>query len=107
MRSSLAARRASAVPSWSGFWIPALRSRSGIAIPSLLKKPPHDLKDRGRIAAIAVDVTKLFRVERAKDDTLEALGGIDILVNNAGMAGSQREDVGITIEEWRRSSPSI
>ena len=53
----------------------------------LAEKTAADLKDRGRVAAITVDVTKLPDVERAKDDTLKALGRIDILVNNAGIAG--------------------
>src|SRR5882757_4580173 len=51
------------------------------------QKTVDELKSRGRVAAIAVDVTKLADVERARDDTLKALGRIDILVNNAGIAG--------------------
>ena len=37
--------------------------------------------------AVAVDVTNLAEVERARDATVKALGRIDILVNNAGIAG--------------------
>ncbi len=46
-----------------------------------------ELKSRGRVAAVAVDLTNLKEVERARDETLKAFGRIDILVNNAGIAG--------------------
>jgi 3-oxoacyl-[acyl-carrier protein] reductase len=46
-----------------------------------------ELKARNRVAAIAVDVTRLAEVERARDETTAAFGRIDILVNNAGIAG--------------------
>jgi 3-oxoacyl-[acyl-carrier protein] reductase len=42
---------------------------------------------RNRVAAVAVDVTKLAEVERAREETTAAFGRIDILVNNAGIAG--------------------
>jgi 2-dehydro-3-deoxy-L-rhamnonate dehydrogenase (NAD+) len=46
-----------------------------------------ELKARNRVAAVAVDVTKLAEVERARDETTAAFGRIDILINNAGIAG--------------------
>jgi 3-oxoacyl-[acyl-carrier protein] reductase len=46
-----------------------------------------ELKARNRVAAVAVDVTRLAEVERARDETTAAFGRIDILVNNAGIAG--------------------
>src|SRR5438552_11211184 len=51
------------------------------------EKTAQELSNRGKVAAIACDVTKLADVERAHDDTVKALGRIDILVNNAGIAG--------------------
>ena len=66
----------------------------------LAEKTAADLKDRGRVAAIAVDVTKLSDVERAKDDTLKALGRIDILVNNAGIAGPNMKTWEFKPEDW-------
>lgn len=66
----------------------------------LAEKTAADLKDRGRVAAITVDVTKLPDVERAKDDTLKALGRIDILVNNAGIAGPNMKTWDYKPEDW-------
>jgi 2-dehydro-3-deoxy-L-rhamnonate dehydrogenase (NAD+) len=54
---------------------------------ALAEKTAGELKARNRIAAVAVDVTKLAEVERAREDTKAAFGRIDILVNNAGIAG--------------------
>jgi 3alpha(or 20beta)-hydroxysteroid dehydrogenase len=49
------------------------------------QKTADELKTRGKVVAIAVDVTKLADVERARDDTVKAFGRLDILVNNAGI----------------------
>src|SRR6187397_3634398 len=49
----------------------------------LAKKTAADLKNRGRVAPIAVDVTNYSDVERARDETVKAMKRIDILVNNA------------------------
>jgi 2-dehydro-3-deoxy-L-rhamnonate dehydrogenase (NAD+) len=54
---------------------------------ALAEKTAGELKARNRIAAVAVDVTKLAEVERAREDTKAAFGRVDILVNNAGIAG--------------------
>jgi len=51
----------------------------------LAKKTAAELKNRGRVAPVAVDVTNYADVERARDETVKALGRIDILVNNAGI----------------------
>ncbi len=50
-------------------------------------KTAGELSHRGKVAAIACDVTQLTEVEHARDATLKAFGRIDILVNNAGIAG--------------------
>jgi len=68
----------------------------------LAEKTASELKSRGRVAAIAVDVTKLADVERARDDTLKALGSIDILVNNAGIAGPNVKTWEYKPEDWSR-----
>ena len=54
---------------------------------ALAEKAAGDLKARGKVAAVAVDLTDLGEVERARDATLKAFSRIDILVNNAGIAG--------------------
>ena len=54
---------------------------------ALAEKTAGELKARNRVAAMAVDVTKLAEVERAREETTAAFGRIDILVNNAGIAG--------------------
>src|SRR5512140_3527486 len=51
------------------------------------KKTAGDLQKRGRVVAIGVDVCNYADVERARDETIKALGRIDIFVNNAGIAG--------------------
>ena len=52
-----------------------------------------ELAPRGRVVAVAADVSRLEAVEAARDRTLAALGRIDILVNNAGIAGP-------TVKTW-------
>ena len=69
----------------------------------LAEKTASELKSRGRVAPVPVDVTKLADVERARDDTVKALGGIDILVNNAGIAGPTMKMWDVKPEEWTRT----
>ena len=52
--------------------------------------------------AFKVDVTDTAAVERARDETLKALGKIDILVNNAGIAGVNKTVWETDLEEWRK-----
>jgi len=52
--------------------------------------------------AIAVDVTDLGDIEKARDATLKAFGRIDILVNNAGIAGANATTWDTEVEEWRK-----
>jgi len=54
------------------------------------------------VSAFKVDVSDLAAVERARDETLKALGKIDILVNNAGIAGVNRTVWETDLEEWRK-----
>src|SRR5690606_23481398 len=83
-----------------------LVSRAAFAIwdsdKPLADKTAAGLKDKGRTAAFAVDVTKYPEVERARDETLKAFSRIDILVNNAGVAGKNTTTWEYPVEEWRR-----
>jgi 3-oxoacyl-[acyl-carrier protein] reductase len=67
---------------------------------ALAEKTAGELKGKGKVAAITVDVTKLADVERARDETLKALGRIDILVNNAGIAGPNVKTWEYRPEDW-------
>ena len=64
------------------------------------EKTARELNNRGKVIAVACDVTNLADVERARDDTVKALGRIDILVNNAGIAGKNATTWDYPAEEW-------
>jgi 2-dehydro-3-deoxy-L-rhamnonate dehydrogenase (NAD+) len=68
---------------------------------SLAQKTEAELKDQGKIAVVAVDVTDYAQVERARDETVKAFGRIDILVNNAGVAGPNVPTWDYPLEAWR------
>jgi NAD(P)-dependent dehydrogenase (short-subunit alcohol dehydrogenase family) len=84
-----------------------LESGASVAIwdrdKKLAEKTAEELKDRGRVAAIAVDVTSFADIERARDETVKALGGIDILVNNAGIAGPTMKMWEVKPEDWAQT----
>ena len=67
---------------------------------ALAEKTASELKSKGKVVAVTVDVTRLTDVERACDETLKALGGIDILVNNAGIAGPNVKTWEYRPEDW-------
>jgi 3-oxoacyl-[acyl-carrier protein] reductase len=67
---------------------------------ALAEKTAGELKARNRVAAVAVDVTKLAEVERAREDTTAVFGRIDILVNNAGIAGPNVKTWEYPPEAW-------
>jgi 2-dehydro-3-deoxy-L-rhamnonate dehydrogenase (NAD+) len=67
---------------------------------ALAEKTAGELKASNRIAAVAVDVTKLAEVERAREETTAAFGRIDILVNNAGIAGPNVKTWEYPPEAW-------
>jgi 3-oxoacyl-[acyl-carrier protein] reductase len=52
--------------------------------------------------AVAADVGNYADVERARDETVKALGRIDILVNNAGIAGPNVKTWDYPLEAWRQ-----
>jgi 3-oxoacyl-[acyl-carrier protein] reductase len=66
---------------------------------ALAQKAAKDLK--GAIA-VAADVGNYAEVERARDDTVKALGRVDILVNNAGIAGPNVKTWDYPLEAWRQ-----
>jgi 3-oxoacyl-[acyl-carrier protein] reductase len=63
-------------------------------------KTANELSNRGKVLAVACDVTDLKDVERARDETVKAFGRIDILVNNAGIAGRNAATWDYPPEEW-------
>ncbi|HEY6028456.1 MAG TPA: SDR family NAD(P)-dependent oxidoreductase [Pseudolabrys sp.] len=67
----------------------------------LARKTADALRSRGRVAAVAVDVTQYADVEHARDATLKEFGRIDILVNNAGIAGPNVTTWDYPLEAWR------
>jgi 3-oxoacyl-[acyl-carrier protein] reductase len=69
---------------------------------ALAQKTAAELQNRGRVVAVAADVTQYADVERARDATLKAFGRIDILVNNAGVAGLNTNTWDYPVEEWHR-----
>jgi 3-oxoacyl-[acyl-carrier protein] reductase len=81
-----------------------LESGAAVAIwdrdKELAAKTAAELDNRGQVAAVACDVTKLADVERARDETTKALGRIDILVNNAGIAGKNATTWDYPADEW-------
>jgi 2-dehydro-3-deoxy-L-rhamnonate dehydrogenase (NAD+) len=68
----------------------------------LAQKASKELQNRGKTVVVSADVTDYKDVERARDETIKALGRIDILVNNAGVAGQNTTTWEYTVEEWRR-----
>jgi 2-dehydro-3-deoxy-L-rhamnonate dehydrogenase (NAD+) len=67
---------------------------------ALANKTVGELAARGRIAAVAADVTILAEVENACARTIETFGGIDILVNNAGIAGPNMKTWDYPPQAW-------
>ena len=66
------------------------------------EKTAKELSNRGKVVAVAVDVTDVKDVERARDDTAKAFGRIDILVNNAGIAGMNATTWDYPVDEWNK-----
>lgn len=60
-----------------------------------------ELKSRGRVEPIAVDVTQFAEIEKARATTLAALGRIDILINNAGITGPNLTTWEYPVEAWQ------
>ena len=67
----------------------------------LAQRTAAELKNLGRIAAVAVDVTDYADVERARAATIKEFGRIDILVNNAGIAGPNVKTWDYPLDAWR------
>lgn len=69
---------------------------------ALAKQTVGEVAKRGKAIAVSADVTNYQDVERARDETLKALGRIDILVNNAGIAGMNTTTWDYPIDQWRK-----
>jgi 3-oxoacyl-[acyl-carrier protein] reductase len=54
---------------------------------ALAERTASELAERGKVVAIGVDVGDYASVERARDQSVAALGKVDLLVNSAGIAG--------------------
>jgi 3-oxoacyl-[acyl-carrier protein] reductase len=67
---------------------------------ALAKATAAALKPRGKVTAVAADVTDLASIETARDRTLAASGRIDILVNNAGIAGPNVKTWDYPADAW-------
>jgi len=68
---------------------------------ALAQQAAAELKGRGRVVAVAVDVTDYRTVERARDATLADFQRIDILVNNAGISGPNTKTWEYPLDAWR------
>jgi 3-oxoacyl-[acyl-carrier protein] reductase len=62
----------------------------------------QELKGRGRVLGLQVDVADYPNVEHARDATLAEFPRIDILVNNAGIGGPIRPTWEYPLEAWRQ-----
>jgi len=67
---------------------------------ALARKTAAALKDRGRVVAVATDVSDLISVEAARAETLDAFGRVDILVNNAGLGGATFKVADYPLDNW-------
>ena len=67
----------------------------------LARATAAELKSRGRVVAIPVDVTQFAAIEKARDATVKELGRVDILVNNAGITGPNVTTWEYPVEAWQ------
>ena len=83
-----------------------LESGAAVAIwdrdQAFAEKTATELNNRGKVVAVAADVTDVKSVERARDASVKALGRVDILVNNAGIAGMNATTWDYPVEEWNK-----
>lgn len=68
---------------------------------SATAKTVQALAARGRVVALAADVSDHQSVERARDATLSTFNRIDILINNAGIGGPTATTWDYPIDAWR------
>ncbi|MCB9945133.1 MAG: SDR family oxidoreductase [Geminicoccaceae bacterium] len=82
-----------------------LRSGASVALwdrdAALAGEAAAGLSSLGRAVAVTVDVTDYASVEKARDVTVEKLGGLDILVCNAGIAGPSAKVWEYDLDAWR------
>jgi 3-oxoacyl-[acyl-carrier protein] reductase len=79
---------------------------AGVAIwdrdTALAEKTAAELKGRGKVVPVAVDVADLKSVEKGRDETIKAFGRIDILVNNAGLGGATFKVQDYPVDNWKQ-----
>ena len=68
----------------------------------LLEDTAANLRERGVVESLQVDVTDAGAVAEAAAASIAALGGIDILVCNAGIAGPSVRSWEYPLEDWHR-----
>ena len=82
-----------------------LESGASVAIwdrdDKLAQQTATELKSRGRVIAVKVDVTQFSDIEKARDATLKELGRIDILVNTAGITGPNVTTWEYPVDAWQ------
>jgi 3-oxoacyl-[acyl-carrier protein] reductase len=66
----------------------------------LAERAAAELKSKGNVIAIGVDVGDEAAVNAARDETLRRLGKVDILVNNAGVNGVNAKVVDYPTDSW-------
>jgi NAD(P)-dependent dehydrogenase (short-subunit alcohol dehydrogenase family) len=69
---------------------------------ALAERTVAELAGRGRVIAVAADVTDFGNIEQARDATIKAFGRIDILVNNAGLGGATHPTWEYPLDNWRQ-----
>jgi NAD(P)-dependent dehydrogenase (short-subunit alcohol dehydrogenase family) len=78
---------------------------AGIAIwdrdKDLADKTAAELKSRGRVIPLGVDIADLKSVEAGFAATIKAFGRVDILVNNAGLGGATFKAWEYPLDNWK------
>jgi 3-oxoacyl-[acyl-carrier protein] reductase len=59
-------------------------------------------RDKTGAVGVQVDITDADAVEKARDETLQSLGGIDILVASAGITGPNATTWDYPVDAWRK-----
>jgi 3-oxoacyl-[acyl-carrier protein] reductase len=67
-----------------------------------LKRVTDELKGRGTVHAVQVDISSLDAVDAAAKATIDAHGKIEILVGNAGIAGPNHTLWEYPVAEWKK-----
>ncbi len=66
-----------------------------------LERTAEELAPQGPVRAVPTDVRRPEHLERLRDETLDAFGGVHVLCNNAGVASSRSRIWEAPLDEWR------